>query len=531
MLPKSTRISTTTNILCLGVSYAQLGNYTKTNTNTIDSVIDAVRCGKLTEMDGRDLARLIQTELECGVDAYTVSLEEAATQYRADRHLYANFNRHGFVSSVQRAFAQVKFQQVLLDYFWIPSSWNANHWTRSFFKVTLAQMKGLLVSSQGRIYLPFCLHCFKEVLACRKTLLQTYNISFLYKHQLGEIALWRGTQTIAEQTMQFTLGKRRDQEELYCRFGPSAVMGQENDPSITKTEILHYCRKLEDFEDIRFIVLEPIAEDTIEDGARGRVKKTMKGKILGLVRSSRVKRGFDQVGVTDAPTVRLERTFLPKSPICRTRLHRATKAATPTRKQPISATQTRLTARSRKMLTPKRLLFKTATPSKRAKRVSARSCSNTSGTTTKQKVSSTLSTKKTGAHLKLKIVSPTPEATAKQSPSKARAQAKHRYPIRASPSRGTVAATKPNVSSPFSTKKVGAYRKRKIVSPSPEAAKQSPLKVRAQVKHRYPIRSSPSQRAVVAQCTSQYERYRKKLIPRNLFSEKALVGGPLSLIK
>ena len=49
-------------------------------------VIECVRRDYLSEMDGRDLARVVATEYEADAALYTVSQEEGAN-YRTDRHL------------------------------------------------------------------------------------------------------------------------------------------------------------------------------------------------------------------------------------------------------------------------------------------------------------------------------------------------------------------------------------------------------------------------------------------------------------
>jgi hypothetical protein len=271
----------------------------------VERVVDSVKQNILTQMDGRDLARCVATEEHCHVDVYTVSQEKGAI-YRDDRHFDGNFNRQTFCRTLKKHFDLIDegFDQVILDYFWIPAGWNVQHWSRSFFKTTLVNLvKDCVLKLSrdaghrpGRVYLPFCLHCFKEILASSSTILEHYNVSFLRKGELQQISFWKGTQQIDPDTMQGVLAKRRDQEELYCTFGPRDLHEGEDDPFISKGEIADMARKLEDFGMIRFIVLEPLTKTATTRTARQR-KNTgrLRGDFVGLVPPPSVKRGFDHL--------------------------------------------------------------------------------------------------------------------------------------------------------------------------------------------------------------------------------------------
>ena len=56
-----------------------------------------------------------------GHQVYTVSKEMGGI-YRSDRHVYANFNNsRGMRKAMAKAFGKVQFQQVILDYYWMPT--------------------------------------------------------------------------------------------------------------------------------------------------------------------------------------------------------------------------------------------------------------------------------------------------------------------------------------------------------------------------------------------------------------------------
>jgi hypothetical protein len=205
-------------ILCLGMSYAELEKFADKEMVTVDDgtsemhvrrVIECVRRGYLTEMDGRDLVRVVATEYEASAHLYTVSQEEGAC-YRQDRHMNGNFNRTNFVRRLQEHFLCIDFDQVILDYFWIPAGWDLEHWSRSLFSNTLVELarQDVLPYREprpgellGSVILPFCYHCFKEVIGNFKHLRRYYDVSFLRKHELEKVPLWRGTQQVGAKAM------------------------------------------------------------------------------------------------------------------------------------------------------------------------------------------------------------------------------------------------------------------------------------------------------------------------------------------
>ena len=321
-------------ILCLGVSYADVNaivakgynssvqnknieasiannanNVAKTSSTEqhIDSFVniwtadDAIRFVEekvLNQMDGRDLTRILATEELCQVDAYCVSQEKGAI-YRHDRHLDANFNRPSFVKKLQKAFSEsIQFDQIILDYFWIPTGWDVHHWSMNFFEsvlMSLAKSKMILPPSaiaqtglyRRGIYLPFCFHCFQAVVTHSATLMTHYNISFLRKSELQYMTLWAGTQTISKQRMQHTLGKRIDQEEIYCTFTARHIKEMEcSATGASKKELLDVASSLEDFSDVRFIMLEPL--DMLDQTH----PQYVSGRFLGLTSPQCVQRGL-----------------------------------------------------------------------------------------------------------------------------------------------------------------------------------------------------------------------------------------------
>ena len=234
-----------------------------------DCIAALVEGRVLTEMDGRDLLRCQATEQVCGVDVYCVSLEQGAV-YRSDRHLDANFNGRRFVQQLRDCTGSCQFDQIILDYFWIPSGWDEHHWKASFFSRTLiafaqdhvlrtAAKHGEHVAERRRrgvVYLPFCFHCLKEIVAAHTTLSMYYNVSFLYKGDLEEVFLWAGTQSLDRSLMASVFGKELSQEEIYCVVTEQQIRSMEDEPHVTRADVKLFVKGLGDLSQIRFIVLE-----------------------------------------------------------------------------------------------------------------------------------------------------------------------------------------------------------------------------------------------------------------------------------
>jgi len=331
-------------ILCLGMSYPSLENQLKFyNVDladwlgdgrtladiTVEDIFQCVGQGMLTEMDARDLARCVATEIATNTEVYTVSQEKAA-EYDETRHLHANFNRHRFVQSLHFSFGRddkgylqkkddsddkyqgrkmhpdftVRFRQAILDYFWIPQGWDQHHWSPSLFSDILPTLvrNGLLDTDDDDdnsinqntpcgVYLPFCFHVFRQVINALPILREYFAITFLRKKDLHEVALWKGTQTIDECRMKSLLGKRRDQEEVYCTFGSQEVTeageGPRDEPKKILVDIL---TRLEDFDDIRMIKLRPLKQHNPLKKIPVRLHE--KGGLQGLIDPNKVKRGF-----------------------------------------------------------------------------------------------------------------------------------------------------------------------------------------------------------------------------------------------
>lgn len=110
------------NILCLGMSYPctkstlqefDLGKKVLIEhpNESVEQAVELVRRNILTQMDGRDLARVLALEANNDMLAYTVSMEKGAEYMK--RHLDANFNKTNFANTMKVKWGtNVKFRQV-----------------------------------------------------------------------------------------------------------------------------------------------------------------------------------------------------------------------------------------------------------------------------------------------------------------------------------------------------------------------------------------------------------------------------------
>ena len=257
-------------VLCLGMIYPTTEPHTPPP--QVEDVIELVRDHRIDQNDGRDFARLRAMELSLDAEAYAVSLGAGApSRYCPKRHLSADFNTHDFLKGMEQNFGPVKFRQVILDYFYIPPAWTGEHWKPFFFDNVLPNLAQFLefppvdtprsrlgVLGYGVIYLPFCLHCFWEVVASRYVLERRYTISFVPDDELEQHALWLGTQEIPLLTMQQILGKKRSQEREYCNVTTAQIQQRMDDPRVTTDVVMNLYNDIVDVSKVRMISMRPL---------------------------------------------------------------------------------------------------------------------------------------------------------------------------------------------------------------------------------------------------------------------------------
>lgn len=264
---------------------------------SVEQAVECVRRGILTEMDARDLARCVATEQATNTAVYSASKEIGAI-YRKDRHVYANFNARNFCQALQDQFGKdIQFSQVILDYYWMPTGWLVTRWAKTLFQQTLPDLvkrqmltypsrrkgrQGKDFLEEGVVYLPFCAHVCKELVGGIGVLEQYYAISFVHKKDLHGHSLWKGTMDIDGDVMQYRLGKRLDQEEVYCTFRPKDIYESMEDSHVSKPAVMRILLAIKDYDNIRMVKLRPLRQHERASVFRERLYNDEVGGFIGL---------------------------------------------------------------------------------------------------------------------------------------------------------------------------------------------------------------------------------------------------------
>eukprot|EP00934_Nitzschia_sp_Nitz4_P007158 Nitzschia sp. Nitz4//scaffold15_size197535//167603//171173//NITZ4_001605-RA/size197535-augustus-gene-0.216-mRNA-1//1//CDS//3329537796//7148//frame0 len=305
MLDRDPTKAARSNVLLLGISYPCVESQMKKRgfpqdiltykEPSVEQAVECVRRGILTEMDARDLARCVATEQVTDTDVYTVSKEIGAV-YRSDRHVHANFNARNFCQTLRDQFGpNIQFSQVILDYYWMPTGWLVTRWAKTLFQQTLPDLvrnqmltfpsrrkKRGSAFEEGVVYLPFCAHVCKELVGAINILQKYYAITFVHKKDLPSHSLWKGTMSIDGHVMQTRLGKRLDQEEVYCTFRPKDIYESMEDAHVSKPAVMKVLLAIENYDDIRMIKLRPLRQHEKASVFRERLFKNEVGGFIGL---------------------------------------------------------------------------------------------------------------------------------------------------------------------------------------------------------------------------------------------------------
>jgi hypothetical protein len=268
---------------------------------SVEQAVECVRRNILTEMDARDLARCVAVEQATNTRVYTVSREVGAVYN--DRHINCDFNTRNFCKKITDQFGEgIQFTQVILDYYWMPTGWLVTRWAKTLFQQTLPDLvrhQMLTFPSkrkkarkhgagppydidEGVVFLPFCAHVCKELVGALHILENYYEISFLDKKDLHGHSLWKGTMEIDPDVMQHRLGKRLDQEEIYCKFRPKDIYESMEDPHISKPAVMRILLAIKNYDDVRMVRLRPLRQHERASVFRERMWAPEVGGFMGL---------------------------------------------------------------------------------------------------------------------------------------------------------------------------------------------------------------------------------------------------------
>ncbi len=88
--------------------------------------------------------------------------------------------------------------------------------------------------------------------------------------------------TIEQQTMQERLGKRLDQEEVYCTFRPKDILEMMEDSYVTHASVMKILDAIVDYQDVRMIMLRPLRQHDPRPKPNIKGNKPMVGGFVGL---------------------------------------------------------------------------------------------------------------------------------------------------------------------------------------------------------------------------------------------------------
>ena len=166
---------------------------------------------------------------------------------------------------------------------------------------------------EGVVFLPFCAHVCKELVGGIDKLCTYYAITFVKKDELPGHALWKGTMNIDGDVMQHRLGKRLDQEEIYCTFNPKDIYESMEDAHVNKDEVMKMLLSIDDFKTIRMIRLRPLRQHEPPSVFRKTIVTPEQGGFIGLNWEAGRQR-FKEYKARGRKSKTLLPTSMPKSP-------------------------------------------------------------------------------------------------------------------------------------------------------------------------------------------------------------------------
>ena len=200
------------NMLCLGMIYADTGT-------TTDDIVSLVRDGIITPAMGRDTARCLAIETLHDVRVYSLA-RESHPKARGDRHIKTDLSSRKSIEDIRQVFSHGVFEQIVLDYFWMPKGYVHERMGRSFFGTQLRRFAQELLCEGGEVYLPFHIDILRSLSMFEASWIPYYQVTFVSQnhfYSMRKNMLWDATRTISPETMHWTFQKDADQLDTYCR--------------------------------------------------------------------------------------------------------------------------------------------------------------------------------------------------------------------------------------------------------------------------------------------------------------------------
>ena len=244
----------------------------------IKAVVESTTDKQSNETIGRDLIRILSLEYTYNAICYSVS--DNTSDIDSDKHTEIDFNNRHFCSRLKEKYNGIKFEQIILDYFWSPpGEWQRKHWKKELFGVTIPNLiREDLLHSSGSIYIPFSMHCLEQIVIFYSILSDLFRIEFLsHDRLLKENKLYMTTNKIGENVMKYHLIKNFNIQDNYCSINPSNVNQEISDSSIA-VKVKEILNRIGEVDKVRMIKFSRIKQDE-NDVGKGR-----KGFMLNKVK-------------------------------------------------------------------------------------------------------------------------------------------------------------------------------------------------------------------------------------------------------
>ena len=123
---RRTRLALIENNWCHGMKNREELNFD----DIIKAVVESTTDKQSNETIGRDLIRILSLEYTYNAICYSVS--DNTSDIDSDKHTEIDFNNRHFCSRLKEKYNGIKFEQIILDYFWSPpGEWQRTHWKKN----------------------------------------------------------------------------------------------------------------------------------------------------------------------------------------------------------------------------------------------------------------------------------------------------------------------------------------------------------------------------------------------------------------
>ena len=235
-----------------------------TMNGVVKNIFNMIKNKEFTQMDGRDLYRIIALELMYNCRCHTVSVvsrENPTDKFNKLYHNCIDYCSRTFVTELETKYASTikSFDEIYFDYYWMIHS--ADKFTKNLWKENIPLMMTKLLKEDGKMYLPFSARTVEWIATYIETYDSVMDISFISKGDIHQHKLCFCTHQLNERIMQTIFSKDLHQEENnnICHLKLCNVKKMDVNPETTVGNIeqflLKYVGNETTISDTRFIVL------------------------------------------------------------------------------------------------------------------------------------------------------------------------------------------------------------------------------------------------------------------------------------